>query len=97
MKNHKQHIPPGYKLTKVGVIPEEWHSSTLKHLCNKIMVGIATEVRPYVTEEGTPIIRNQNIRRGYFDSSDVIFISPEFDKANKNKRVYADDVIITDF
>lgn len=35
-------LKPGYKLTDVGVIPEDWDVALLKTLAEKIMVGIAS-------------------------------------------------------
>ena len=35
-------VPEGYKLTEVGVIPEDWAHVTLKELTNMIGDGIHT-------------------------------------------------------
>lgn len=77
-----------------NTIPSDWELKTLKSVAKKITVGIATEVRPHVRPFGIPIIRNQNIRENYFDDHEIIYISEEFDQANKNKRVKKGDVLI---
>ena len=72
-----------------------WEKFELEKLASKISVGIATEVRPYVsTKEEVPILRNQNIKAGYFDDSSLEYIIPEFDESNKTKRVHKKDVLI---
>ena len=72
-----------------------WKYVELENITNRITVGIATEVSPYVsTSSDIPIIRNQNIRDGYFDSSDIIYITSDFDRKNKNKRVKHGDILI---
>jgi type I restriction enzyme S subunit len=92
--NNTHHIPPGYKPSPLGLIPDDWEMKELKSVAKKIMVGIATEVRPHIRQSGIPIIRNQNIRGNYFDDDEIIYISEEFDKSNKNKRVKKGDIII---
>jgi type I restriction enzyme S subunit len=73
----------------------EWKESELGKLASKITVGIATEVRPFVSDKkDVPLLRNQNIKAGYFDDSSMEYIIPKFDEANKNKRVQSKDVII---
>ena len=94
LSSSEANTKPGYIKTKIGWIPDEWQYSKLEKVVRKITVGIATEVRPYVSDSGVPIIRNQNIKAGRFDDSDIIFINEEFDSANKNKRVKTGDVII---
>tara|TARA_B110000114_G_scaffold181773_1_gene219839 strand:- start:1635 stop:2831 length:1197 start_codon:yes stop_codon:yes gene_type:complete len=72
-----------------------WEKTELEKLTSKISVGLATEVRPYVsTKEEIPLLRNQNIKAGYFDNSSMEYIIPEFDESNKTKRVQIGDVII---
>jgi hypothetical protein len=34
-------IPPGYKQTEVGVVPEDWEVSSLNEICTKITEYIA--------------------------------------------------------
>jgi restriction endonuclease S subunit len=81
-------------MKKTDKIPSGWSNVELKAVTKNISVGIATEVRPYVRPSGVPIIRNQNIRENRFDDTDIIFISEDFDRKNKNKRVRKNDVLI---
>lgn len=84
----------GYKASLLGPIPHDWQENELGKVAQKIMVGIATEVKPHVCQSGVPIIRNQNIRDNYLDDSDLIYITKGFDNDNKNKRVKSGDVVI---
>lgn len=73
----------------------DWETVELFTVTNKISVGIATEVRPYVSQlKEVPILRNQNIKAGYFDDSDIEYITKEFDETNRTKRVKANDLLI---
>lgn len=84
---------PEYKQTELGPIPEDWKIHCLEELCNRIKVGLATSVTKYYRKSGVPIVRNLNIKDGYFDGEDMIFISPEFSKANAGKAAKAFDVL----
>jgi type I restriction enzyme S subunit len=77
-----------------GKVPAGWLQTKLGEVCEKILVGIATEVKPHVREIGVPIVRNQNIREDFFDDSEMIFISEEFDQSNRNKRIKTGDILI---
>ncbi len=65
----------------------------LGELCQKISVGLAISVTPYMREKGTKLIRNQNIKPNYFDSSSLVYIDDEFAKSQNSKRVQFGDVI----
>lgn len=86
-------IREGYKKTEVGVIPQEWKVFYLNEACERISVGLATSVTKYYRESGVPIIRNLNIKDGYFDSRDMLFLEPEFAKQNLTKAANAYDVL----
>lgn len=86
-------IPQGYKKTEVGVIPEDWELAQLSNLCERISVGLATSVTKYYRNKGVPIVRNMNIRDGYFDSEDMLYLDSGFAKKNISKAARAFDVI----
>ncbi len=93
--HHPQHpaIPPGYKQTEVGVIPEEWEVKPLAAIADKIMVGIASAATHAYRVKGVPMFRNQNIKAGYLDDRDLLFIAPDYEVAFKNKRLRAGDLL----
>jgi type I restriction enzyme S subunit len=86
-------IREGYKNTEVGIIPQEWEVFYLNQVCERISVGLATSVTKYYRDSGVPIIRNLNIKDGYFDSKDMLFLEPEFAKQNLTKAANAYDVL----
>lgn len=90
--NNKTRLVPKLRFKEFG---EEWIETELEKLVDKITVGIATEVRPFVSDKADiPLLRNQNIKAGFFDDSNMEYIIPRFDEANKTKRVQSGDVII---
>lgn len=86
-------IRKGYKQTEVGVIPEDWDVKPLKNLAEKIMVGIASAATHAYRENGIVMFRNQNIKPGYLDDSDLLFIDPTYEETYRNKRLRSGDLL----
>ena len=82
-----------FKDSPLGRIPKEWGFYKLGDVCERIVVGLATSVTPYYREAGVPIIRNQNIKSGYFDGEEILYLDPAFCAENKPKAVKANDVV----
>ncbi|MEN3772099.1 restriction endonuclease subunit S [Priestia megaterium] len=83
----------GYKVTELGEIPIEWDVQSLEDLSERILVGLATSVTKYYRNSGIPIIRNLNIKKGYFDDTKMLYLDEDFCKKQRNKAVKMDDVI----
>ncbi|MDE1252321.1 restriction endonuclease subunit S [Vibrio aestuarianus] len=75
------------------MVPNGWSKKKLTSLCDKIAVGLAISVTPYMANSGVKLIRNQNIKRNYFNTSSVVYITDEFAAKNHSKRVYTGDVV----
>jgi restriction endonuclease S subunit len=86
-------IKPGYKLTEVGMIPEVWDVKPLSALADRIMVGIASAATHAYRSRGIVLFRNQNIKSGYLDDSDILHIASDYEVGFKNKRLKAGDLL----
>lgn len=86
-------VTPDYKRSEVGVIPKEWGVLPLEAIANKIMVGIASAATHAYREKGIPMFRNQDIKAGYLDDRDLLFVAPEYEVTYKNKRLRAGDLL----
>lgn len=86
-------IPEGYKQTEVGVIPEDWEVRPLHSLAEKIMVGIASAATHAYRDRGIVMFRNQNIKPGYLDDSEVLYIAEDYEEAFRNKRLKGGDLL----
>lgn len=75
------------------MVPKGWLAKELDEICEKVAVGLAISVTPFMRDSGVKLIRNQNIKRNYFDSSSVAFIDEDFAKSNKSKMVQRGDVV----
>ena len=71
-------LPPGYKRTDVGVIPEDWDCSRIGDLTIRAGSGITPTggKRVYVTA-GRPFLRSQNVGWGVLNLHDLAFITDE--------------------
>ena len=68
-------LPPGYKQTEVGVIPEDWEVRPCSERSERIMVGIVIRPTQYYVPHGVPAFRSANIREHGITDSDLVFIS----------------------
>lgn len=72
---------------------EEWKIFPLAALSEKIMVGIASAATHAYRKNGVLMLRNQNIKEGKIDDSNMLFIDPIYEAAHKCKRLRVGDVI----
>lgn len=86
-------IPPGYKQTEVGVIPEDWELKPLHALADKIMVGIASAATHAYRDRGIVMFRNQNIKPNYLDDSDILYLDKNYESTFRNKRLRSGDLL----
>jgi type I restriction enzyme S subunit len=86
-------VKPGYKQTEVGVIPEDWEVKPLHALADRIMVGIASAATHAYRDRGIVMFRNQNIKPGYLDDSDILYIAEDYEAVFRNKRLKAGDLL----
>lgn len=56
----------------------EWEDDELGNITSRCIVGLATSVTPYYRENGTPILRNLNIKENYLDDSDLLYLDGEY-------------------
>jgi type I restriction enzyme, S subunit len=65
----------------------------LSSVADRIMVGIASAATHAYRLKGVPMFRNQNIKAGFLDDRDLLFIAPEYEIAFKNKRLRKGDLL----
>jgi type I restriction enzyme S subunit len=67
-----QDVPPGYKRTEVGVIPEDWEVSPLGDL-GEALIGLTYKPSD-VREHGTLVLRASNIQNDALTFDDNVFV-----------------------
>jgi len=82
-----------FKDSAIGRIPEEWNMSSLAECSHRVVVGLASSTTHAYRDVGIPMIRNQNIRKGYFDDRDILYLDANFVALFPNKATQERDVI----
>jgi type I restriction enzyme S subunit len=92
---HCPSIPPGYKQTEVGVIPEDWEAALLGDKVEKVGSGITpTGGQRVYKQDGRPFIRSQNVGWGDLLLDDVVFIDEETHSTFPDTEIRIDDVFL---
>jgi type I restriction enzyme S subunit len=81
-----------FKDSKLGRIPNDWEVVKLKDVA-RCSVGIASSATHAYRSSGVPLIRNQNIKEGKLDLSDILYVSEEYEQLHKSKRLKEDDIL----
>jgi type I restriction enzyme S subunit len=82
--------------TKIGLLPESWKVQELRDVFPKIVVGYVGNISEHYCKkgDGIPFIRTMNVRDGYFDQSEMVYVTKEFHNANKKSQLQNDDILI---
>jgi len=72
---------------------QPWKKTKLIDNCERISVGLATSVTEHYRDTGVPIVRNQNIKGGYFDGTKMLYLCEDFAEANESKAAKGLDVV----
>ena len=75
------------------MVPKGWKSVYLNDISEKIMVGIASAATHAYCDDGIRMLRNLNIKDGWIDDSDILFVNEEYEKQHKNKRLKTGDIL----
>jgi len=81
-----------FKDSPLGEIPASWEFNVLED-CAKCMVGIASSATHAYTNKGILLLRNQNIKEGWLDLKDVLYVTEDYELQHKNKRLKAGDIL----
>lgn len=87
-------VRSGFKLTDVGVVPEDWEVVALSNLSEFITSGSRGWAR-YYSDEGALFVRSQNVRDGRLDLTDSQFVNPPQGSEGSRTRVKLSDLLIT--
>ena len=89
-------IPPGYKQTEVGVIPEEWEVKTIDQIAfvtsgKRLPLGstLVAQTTPH------PYIRVTDMRPGTVELSEIKYVPEDVFPAIKRYRIYCEDIFIS--
>lgn len=88
-------VKPGYKLTEVGVIPEEWEVKLLKHISPSQSVGLVINPSTYYHSTGTiPLLVGSNVSENSIEWESANRITEESNKQLPASRLAAGDLVM---
>lgn len=77
----------------VGKMPEHWIKCRLSDVTKRIIVGLATSVTPYYRPKGIILLRNLNIKEGYLDDNELLYLDVDFAESQTGKFIHDGDVL----
>jgi type I restriction enzyme, S subunit len=88
-------IKPGYKLTEVGVIPDDWRVATLGGLTVLMTNGfVGTATRHYASNDnGVLYIQGYNVEENSFNLHGIKFVTEEFHRAHMKSCLRGGDLL----
>ncbi len=87
-------VKPGYKLTEVGVIPEEWEVKPLKRISPSQSVGLVINPSTYFDKAGSvPLLVGSNISENAIDSTKSNRITKASNELLSVSRLVAGDLV----
>jgi type I restriction enzyme S subunit len=87
-------VRPGYKLTDLGVIPNDWEVERLGSLAYFVTSGSRGWAQFY-SESGAFFIRSQNVRDGRLSFEDQQYVTPPRGAEGNRTKVKLNDLLIT--
>lgn len=83
-----------FKQTEIGEIPESWEITTASEVCAQISVGIVVQPAQYYVESGVKCFRSANVREGYIEDKNWVYISPESNEILAKSKLHSGDVLV---
>jgi type I restriction enzyme S subunit len=77
----------------LGEIPAHWDVVRFKFVTPSFTVGIVITPSKYYVDEGVPCLRSLNVREGYLQDVDLVYISPESNQLLNKSRIYQGDLV----
>ena len=79
----------------LGEVPEHWQIKRLKQITSQISVGIVVEPSKYYDDLGkVPALRSLNVKPGYIDLADCVYITNESNRLLKKSVLRSGDLVI---
>ncbi|WP_370258774.1 restriction endonuclease subunit S [Marinobacter nauticus] len=75
------------------MVPENWGLISLDDISEKVMVGIASAATHAYSDSGIRMLRNLNIKEGWIDDSDILYVNQDYEKTYRNKRLKQGDIL----
>ena len=78
----------------IGMVPDHWTLTPLKHTVSKLTVGIVVTPAAYYVDDGVPCLRSLNIKERAIVTDDLVYISAESNEILRKSKIYTGDIVI---
>ncbi len=78
----------------LGEIPAHWEVRKLKHVCERVFVGIAEAATCAYVDDGVPMLRSTDVRGNRVRTDDIRRIDHRFAERLLSKRLSTGDIVI---
>ncbi len=77
----------------LGEIPADWDLRKLKHVCERVFVGIAEAATFAYVDDGVPMLRSTDVRANRIRTDDIRYIDRRFAERLPTKQLRTGDIV----
>jgi type I restriction enzyme S subunit len=77
----------------LGEIPAHWHLRKLKHVCERVFVGVAEAATFAYVDDGVPMLRSTDVRANRIRTDDIRCIDRRFADRLPSKQLRTSDIV----
>lgn len=86
--------PELYKESELGMIPKEWEVKALNEIYSKVTNAFVGTATPYYVESGHFYLESNNVKNGFINFNNKIFINDYFYEKQKNNLLHTGDLVM---
>ncbi len=86
--------PELYKESELGMIPKEWEIKALNEIYSKVTNAFVGTATPYYVESGHFYLESNNVKNGFINFNNKIFINDYFYEKQKNNLLHTGDLVM---
>jgi type I restriction enzyme S subunit len=83
-----------FKQTEIGEVPEGWELTSADDVCTQVSVGIVIKPSQYYVENGVRCFRSANVREGFVEDADWVYINEQGNRVNQKSVLRTGDVLV---
>jgi type I restriction enzyme S subunit len=83
-----------YKESELGMIPKEWEVKALNEIYSKVTNAFVGTATPYYVESGHFYLESNNVKNGFINFNNKIFINDYFYEKQKNNLLHTGDLVM---
>lgn len=86
--------PELYKESELGMIPKEWEVKELNEIYTKVTNAFVGTATPYYVNQGHFYLESNNVKNGFINFNNKIYINDYFYEKQKNNWLHTGDLVM---